>query len=62
MKTDFLKCCAEEIERIWLSFGGSMNIISYTGSCPKCKHFIGLTQTSIEEANNFLNKMKENVK
>lgn len=50
----FYKCCAEEIRRLWTENGGSMNIVHYVSSCPKCNHFIGLTQTDVKEANEFL--------
>ena len=53
-KEGFQKCCAEEIKNIWEAFGGSMNIVHYTSTCSTCKHFIGLTQTSIKEAQEFL--------
>jgi hypothetical protein len=50
----FKKCCAESIKWIWDSYGGSMNIIRYQGNCPKCNHYIGLTQTPQDKANEFL--------
>ena len=53
-KQGFKKCCVEEIKRIWQENGGSMNIVNYVTNCPECNHFIGLTQTSKEEANNLL--------
>jgi hypothetical protein len=34
--------------------GGSENIIRYEANCPKCNHYIGLTQTPEEEAKKFL--------
>ena len=46
-------CCRKEILRLWLR-SGSMDIVRYTGECPECKHFIGLTQTSLEEATKFM--------
>ena len=52
----FGKCCAEEIQRIWYEHGGSMNIVHYETKCPKCGHYIGITQTSKEEADKFLEK------
>lgn len=55
-ETEFKKCCAEEIQQIWNEYGGSMNIVRYEGKCSNCNHYIGLTQTSKEEANNFLIK------
>lgn len=45
-----LKCCKVEIFRLWEIAGGPENIIWYQGKCPKCKRFIGLTQTSKKEA------------
>ena len=48
------RCCKKEIKRIWKSMGGPMNVIHYVGECPKCKHFIGLTQTSEGEAKELL--------
>lgn len=48
------QCCAEEIQRIWKSGGGSMNIVRYENHCPNCNHYIGLTQTSKREAIEFL--------
>ena len=57
-RMEFNKCCAEEIQRIWNEHGGSLNIVRYERKCPNCNHYIGLTQTSKEEANNFLNKHK----
>jgi hypothetical protein len=51
------KCCIKEIKRIWDELGGPINVVRYVGECPKCNHFIGLTQTSQEEANKLL---KEN--
>lgn len=46
-------CCAEEIKRLWIK-DDPMVIVWYTGTCPKCGHFIGLTQTSEKEAVEFL--------
>lgn len=57
MKTnDFKKCCALEIQRLWQSAGGPMNIVHYQGKCPVCGHYIGLTWTSKEEADKFLER------
>lgn len=56
MKADFKKCCAKEIKRLWDSLGGPMNVIRCEGKCPKCGHYIGLTQTSEEQAEEFLKK------
>jgi hypothetical protein len=50
------QCCVEEIQRIWKTFGGSVNVIRYESSCPKCNHYIGITQTSEDEAIDFLKK------
>lgn len=50
------KCCAEEIQRIWKTYGGSMKVVWYENGCPKCNHYIGLTQTSEIEATEFLKK------
>jgi len=47
-------CCKIEIARIWKEHGGPMNVVRYVGSCPTCKHFIGLTQTPEKEAKKFL--------
>jgi hypothetical protein len=52
MHEKFNECCKKEIRKIWNDQGGSMNVVRYVGECPTCKHFIGLTQTSKEEANN----------
>lgn len=52
----FKTCCKEEIKKIWKDNGGSMNVVSYTGECKSCGSFIGLTQTSKKEAEEFLNK------
>lgn len=52
----FKKCCAEHIKSIWIFFGNPMEIVHMTTHCPKCKHFIGLTQTPKKEANQFLKK------
>ena len=48
------KCCKKEIKRVWDIAGDPMQVIHYTGTCPECKHFIGLTQTSKKEAEKFL--------
>jgi hypothetical protein len=48
------QCCAEEIQRIWKYGGGSMNIVRYENHCPKCNHYIGLTQTNKKDAIEFL--------
>jgi hypothetical protein len=56
----FKKCYAAEIKKLWNENGGSMNILRYTGKCPECGQFIGLTQTSEEEAKKFLKKHKIN--
>jgi len=48
------KCCVEEIGKIWKSHGGSINVVRYENICPKCNHYIGLTQTSEKEAAEFL--------
>ena len=53
------ECCKKEIAKIWKDNGGSMNVVQYVGECPKCKHFIGLTQTGEEEARKFLPKNRE---
>ena len=53
---DFKKCCAEEIKRLWDASGGPMNVMRYEGQCPICNHYIGLTQTSKEEADEFLER------
>ena len=51
----FKKCCAKEIRRIWAEKKlGPMDIILYSNKCPECGHYIGLTQTSMVEANEFL--------
>jgi len=52
-KEKWKECCKIEIEKIWDSHGGPMNVVRYIGECPVCKHFIGLTQTSEEEALKF---------
>ena len=52
--TNFSECCAKEIQRLWMLFGGSMNIVSYSGYCPECGKYIGITQTNEEDAVNFL--------
>lgn len=52
----FKKCCATEIKRLWDENGGPLNILRYTGKCPECGHFIGITPTSEEEAKEFLNQ------
>lgn len=54
--TGFNKCCAKEIQRLWKIWGGSMNIVRYENTCPKCNHYIGLTQTKKNEAVDFLKK------
>lgn len=48
------QCCKDEVKRIWEEHGGPMNIIKYITECPVCKRFIGLTQTSEEEAERIL--------
>jgi len=53
---EFNKCCVEEIKRIWDFLGGSMNVIRFETYCPKCNHYIGLTQTNEIEANKLLKK------
>lgn len=55
MRSPFLKCCAETIKKIWDNNGGSMNIVRLETKCDNCCHYIGLTQTSISEGNDFLN-------
>ena len=54
MGADFKRCCAKEIKRLWDLLGGPMNVIRCEGNCPKCGHYIGLTQTSKEQAEEFL--------
>lgn len=51
----FNKCCAEEIRRLWEGHG--LGLFG-SGYCPTCKHFIGLSPTPIEEANEFLAKFE----
>lgn len=51
---EFQKCCAEEIRHLWSTHGGPMGIIYYETACPSCKQYIGLTQTSEQEASEFL--------
>jgi hypothetical protein len=53
---EFKKCCAIEIQNLWKSFGGPMNIINYQSNCKTCNHYIGLTQTSEEQSKEFLMK------
>lgn len=48
------QCCAEEIKKLWDTYGGSMGIVRHETNCPKCGHYIGLTQTSEQEATEFL--------
>ena len=36
-----------------------MNVVRYVGECPVCEHFIGLTQTSEEEAAEFCSTIGE---
>jgi len=52
---DFKQCCAIEIRKIWM-LAGPMDVVRYENKCPICDHYIGLTQTSFEEANEFLEK------
>ena len=54
--SDFKKCCATEIKKLWEVNGGSMNIVNLTTNCPTCGQFIGLTQTDEKEAERFLKK------
>jgi hypothetical protein len=58
-RNGFKKCCISEIKRIWNKFGGSMNIVRYEGKCPECGHYIGLTQTDIKTASNFLKQYEQ---
>ncbi len=51
---EFQKCCAEHIRSIWIQCGPTL--LLYNGNCPICDHYIGLTHSSIEYANNFLKK------
>lgn len=48
----FKACCAEYIREIW-AFSGP-DVLRWTGNCPGCGQFIGLTGTTRAEANNFL--------
>lgn len=48
----FKACCAEYIREIW-AFSGP-DVLRWTGNCPACGRFIGLTGTTRAEANNFL--------
>ena len=50
----FQKCCAMQIRSIWASVNSPMSIQSYISVCDTCNHFIGLTQTPLKEANEFL--------
>jgi len=61
-KYEFKKCCALEIKRLWKLMRGSMNIVRYEGECPKCEHYIGLTQTIEKEANSFFKRIRTNNK
>ena len=54
------ECCKKEIARIWKISGGPMEVVRYVGECPDCRQFIGLTQTSQEEADKFLTNIKMN--
>lgn len=54
----FKSCCAFEIQRVWKMAGSSLNVVHYEGKCPVCKHYIGLTPTSEEEAKKFLENYK----
>ena len=48
----FKTCCAEHTREVW-AFSGP-DVAHWTGNCPKCGQFIGLTGTTRAEANNFL--------
>lgn len=48
------QCCKNEMKRLWENAGGPMEIIHLTTECPDCGHFIGLTQTSEDDAKKFL--------
>lgn len=50
----FNKCCAEEIRDIWIRYCGSEHIVMLETKCPECGHYIGLTQTHKNSANEFL--------
>jgi len=56
MEQEFKRCCIQEVKRIWNGSAGPMSIIRFEGHCPVCGHYIGLTQTSIEEAEKILRK------
>lgn len=47
----FNKCCAEHIRSLWYAHG--LGLFG-SGYCPSCQHFIGLSATPLEEANEFL--------
>lgn len=53
-KIKWAPCCAQAIQQIWKTNGGSMNVVRHESFCPTCNHYIGLTQTTIEEAVKFL--------
>ncbi len=56
METESFKiCCAKHIKGIWEMAGSDpMNVIRNECKCPVCNHYIGLTQTPLKEANEFL--------
>jgi len=52
------KCCAQHVNAIWDFLGGPENIIRYEDVCFKCKHYIGLTYTSKEDATKYLQQFE----
>lgn len=50
----FKTCCAMQIAWVWAQAGGSMNVVHYETQCPGCGQYIGITQTSENEAKEFL--------
>lgn len=56
VNNNFKQCCAKFIREIWVKHGGSLSIVYGQVTCPECGQYIGLTPTSEDEANEFLNK------
>jgi predicted RNA-binding Zn-ribbon protein involved in translation (DUF1610 family) len=55
---DFKRCCALHVRDLRREFGGPMNVVDITTNCPECGQFIGLTQTPVKAASDFLEQFE----
>ncbi len=55
---DFKRCCALHVRDLWRTYGGPMNVVDITTNCPTCGQFVGLTQTPVKAASDFLEQFE----